>query len=502
MFRPSQTIFKSSSQASSLLGRVSQCSNAISGLGFVARRRFYLGVVEPTITYTAPICSDVAKLRIGKASLRSTQRKFCIHAIRGFHTVPTLTAIALLCILPLNLKVVLLSSLLRPPDTLPFTPESPLPLFAECFAFRTALSDLCSLPPSLSTAISSDRISLLSALSFPFPHSPHPLVAQCQTLFPSSNLTLHWVKGHSGNPGNCQADTLAKDEFILARPSFFLKLGLTPSSLSSSHSFLLPSTAIATSLLTGHTFIAAFIDPTCPHCNQAPETIDHIFFDCPNLDSLRAIFFHKCLTDLGLIPTSLPQLFSSGKAWALALDLATQSNSRSACSSPPLSLTFPRGGRNAVSWPAILESFGSGVDLLSSDSQTLQLQLLDENMNILKVNNASGWFTIIVPRKSSSSSDTEDGLPEPTYVQPLLKPYEDMMYHQVIVDKADSAVNLEIHPERPDADLLIFLRHRAKPLPHRYDLMVPLRSLTPNSNGHSSSTRLHEFYIFATRRPD
>ncbi|UYV70176.1 hypothetical protein LAZ67_7002095 [Cordylochernes scorpioides] len=229
------------------------------------------------------------------------------------------------------------------------------------------LASHCS--PSLSAAISSDCLSLLSALSSP--HSPHPLVAQCQTLLysllPSRNLTLHWVKGHSGNLGNCQADTLAKsatvapslpphytlapktahhkflsrhfwslwdEEFISAKPTFFLKLGLSPSSLSSSHSFLLPSSAIATGLLTGHTFIAAFphrktpppFDPTCPHCNLAPETIDHVFFDCPNLDSLRATFFNKCLSDLGHIPTSLPQLFSSGKAWAHTLDFATHSN--------------------------------------------------------------------------------------------------------------------------------------------------------------------------------
>ncbi|UYV83587.1 hypothetical protein LAZ67_23001541 [Cordylochernes scorpioides] len=241
---------------------------------------------------------------------------------------------------------------------------------AECFAFRSALSDLRSLPPSLSAAISSDCLSLLSALSSPH-HSPHPLIAQCQTLLysllPSRNLTLHWVKGHSGNLGNCLADTLAKsatvapslppqytlapktahhkfltrhfwslwdEEFISAKPSFFLKLGLSPSSLSSSHSFLLPSSAIATGLLTGHTFIAAFpyrknpppFDPTCPHCDLAPETIEHIFFDCPNLDSLRATFFSNCLSVLGLIPTSLPQLFSSREAWALTLDFASHSN--------------------------------------------------------------------------------------------------------------------------------------------------------------------------------
>ncbi|UYV65219.1 hypothetical protein LAZ67_3003626 [Cordylochernes scorpioides] len=422
-------------KASSLLGRVRQCSNATSGFGFFARRRFYLGVVEPAITYAAPIWSEAAKLRAGKSYLRSVQRKFCVHAIRGFRTTPTLAAISLLRVLPLDLKVLLLSSLLRPPDPLPFTPESPpspffhpsppllpdlsfsllpppapdfdyytdgsktrsgvgagvvrlpspalpsthsirefsIPLAshcsvfqAECLAFRTALTDFQSLPSCYSAAFSSDCLSLLTALSFP--HSPHPLVAECQTLLysllPSRALTLHWVKGHSGNSGNNIADTLAKsatlapslppqytrasktahqkylsnhfwslweDEFISARPSLFLKLGLTPRSLLSSHRFLLPNTAIATSLLTGHAFIAAFphksgpFSTTCPHCSTAPETLEHVFFICSALDSLRASFFRNTLTILGNIPTSLPELFSSEKAWALTLIFAEYS---------------------------------------------------------------------------------------------------------------------------------------------------------------------------------
>ncbi|UYV70183.1 hypothetical protein LAZ67_7002108 [Cordylochernes scorpioides] len=373
----------------------------------------------------------MTKLCVGKASLRSTQRKFCNHAIRGFRTVPTLTAIALLRVLPLDLKVLLLSSLLHPPTHSPSLPNPPLPLSAsprllssrtslsrfsppqfptstttpmapsraaasgsvlpeslllpscfppplnlsipfashcsvfqaECFAFRTALSDLRSLPPSLSAAISCDCLSLLSALSSL--HSPHPLVAQCQTLLysllppatsPSTGLKAPprpfsptticpCIQNYPPQYALASKTThhkflshhfwsLWEDEFISARPSYFLKLGLTPNSHFSSHSFLLPSTAIATGLLTGHTFIAAYphrktpppFDPTFHHCNQAPETIDHILFDCPNLDSLRATFFNNCLSDLGLIPTSFPQLFSSSKAWALTLDFATRSN--------------------------------------------------------------------------------------------------------------------------------------------------------------------------------
>ncbi|UYV73028.1 hypothetical protein LAZ67_10001594 [Cordylochernes scorpioides] len=297
-------LYRACEKASSLLGRVSHCSNAVFGLGFVARRRFYCGVVEPAITYAAPIWCDAVKLRVGKASLHSTQRKFRIHAIRGFRTVPTLFAIALLRVLPL--KVHLLSSLLRPPDPLPFTPEPPFPLSssfrlfstrtslsrfsppplptsnttpmapsrgaasgpAECFDFQSALSYLCSFSPSLSAAIISDCLSLLSALS-----PPTPLTPSLPNAKPSSTLSSPPATSPSGNLGNCRPDTLAKgatvapslppqyalapkpthhkflshhfwslwdEEFISAKPSFFLKLGITPSSLSSSQALPLP----------------------------------------------------------------------------------------------------------------------------------------------------------------------------------------------------------------------------------------------------------------------
>ncbi|UYV72205.1 hypothetical protein LAZ67_9002174 [Cordylochernes scorpioides] len=115
-------------RALSFFSRLGRCSNARYGFGFHARRRLYLGAIEPAITYAASIWEDAAKTRAGRSQLRSTQRKFCVHAIRGFRTTPTIAAITLLRVLPLDMKVLLLSSLLRPPGSLPFRAERrPLP---------------------------------------------------------------------------------------------------------------------------------------------------------------------------------------------------------------------------------------------------------------------------------------------------------------------------------------------------------------------------------------
>ncbi|GIX93744.1 polycystic kidney disease protein 1-like 2 [Caerostris extrusa] len=118
----------------------------------------------------------------------------------------------------------------------------------------------------------------------------------------------------------------------------------------------------------------------------------------------------------------------------------------------------------AVSWPAILDSYGDSVDLLSNDTKTLQLIMLDENLDMMLVQNTTGWFTIKVPR-------------EPSFAHAVIKWNEEMVYHQFIVEKADSAVNIEITPTDPDVELLIFVKHRVKPLLHSYDLMINLANV-------------------------
>ena len=144
----------------------------------------------------------------------------------------------------------------------------------------------------------------------------------------------------------------------------------------------------------------------------------------------------------------------------------------------------------AVSWPAILESYGNSVDLLSADTKTLQLMLLDDKLNIMDVSNTSELFGIIVPRNkdrqdntddpdsvSSSHLNDDDDDDESQVINPSenIKWYEHMVYHQVLVDKAYAAVNIEIRPSNPDAELLLFFNYKHKPLPDLYERLIPLR---------------------------
>lgn len=130
----------------------------------------------------------------------------------------------------------------------------------------------------------------------------------------------------------------------------------------------------------------------------------------------------------------------------------------------------------AVSWPAILESYGNSVDLLSADTKTLQLLVLNESLHILDIRNTTKSFSIIVPRKGADNSEVES-LPEPTYVVPKIKWYEQMVYHQFMVEKADSAVNIEVGPTNPDSELLLFIKHREKPMYDFFDILIPLKAV-------------------------
>ncbi|UYV68472.1 hypothetical protein LAZ67_5004413 [Cordylochernes scorpioides] len=209
-----------------------------------------------------------------------------------------------------------------------------------------------SLPPHLSVAIFSDCLSRL--LSLPDLHCRHPLIHRCQTtlykLLDSCRITLHWVKGHSGNFGNCRADALARsasentaspaqyklasrrtlfnylsksfwDTWETSPPThtIYKNLGISPRSLSSSHKHIIPDCAITTGSFDKAKHIRA---PTCNHCLSSPETISHIFFECPNLDPERSQLYTACLTTIGYIPLHLKDLFWKDKLWKLILRFA------------------------------------------------------------------------------------------------------------------------------------------------------------------------------------
>ena len=65
----------------------------------------YRHVIEPTVTYAAGIWGTATKYDLVRRLLRSFQRSYAIRAIRGFHTVSAVSALALAQFTPLHLKV-------------------------------------------------------------------------------------------------------------------------------------------------------------------------------------------------------------------------------------------------------------------------------------------------------------------------------------------------------------------------------------------------------------
>ena len=120
--------------------------------------------------------------------------------------------------------------------------------------------------------------------------------------------------------------------------------------------------------------------------------------------------------------------------------------------------------------------------------------MLDENLRIMDVSNTSERFGIVVPRASSekedqdaddtdlllneaesSSSISESG----DMISPSeeIKWFEQMVYHQILIDKSYAAANVEITPTNSKAELLLFLNYKHKPMPDLYEMVIPLRSL-------------------------
>ncbi|UYV82602.1 hypothetical protein LAZ67_22000090 [Cordylochernes scorpioides] len=362
-------------RALSILGRLKGCSNARSGLGFHARRRLYIGAIEPAITYGAPIWADAVKTSAGRSQLRSTQRKFCLHAIRGFRTVPLLAAIALLRILPLDLKILLLSSLSRPPEPLPFQVERDLlPSSTRLHLFFPISPTVPSLLAHLTsvtspTAPKPKRGLVQASPEFPLPPlgfhpCPSPYISPLTAAFfkpkalPSSRrygtsppflLTSRLGSSRTAFPFYTPSPTSIQGFLWCSRyrgcsfPSSPIDLSpytgskamlgssvfnISPLSLLNEHRFIHPSSQVITGFLTGHSFIGSYRysrrdllrEITCPDCHLAPETVEHIFFNCPHLDDLRATLFNSCLSIAGRIPTTLSDFATSSSLWRSACD--------------------------------------------------------------------------------------------------------------------------------------------------------------------------------------
>lgn len=78
--------------------------------------------------------------------------------------------------------------------------------------------------------------------------------------------------------------------------------------------------------------------------------------------------------------------------------------------------------------------------------------MLDESLNIMDVSNTSELFGIIVPRnrdddtdddEDSSSKGMTDEIPDANWISPneTIKRFEQMVYHQFLIDKSYAAVS-------------------------------------------------------------
>ncbi|UYV73845.1 hypothetical protein LAZ67_11001116 [Cordylochernes scorpioides] len=168
------------------------------------------------------------------------------------------------------------------------------------------------------TAIASDCLAALHAICNPeLPKTS--LIAEIVRNLNHLNVQLCWVRGHSGIEGNEHADKLAKaaaesslpisystlsKKFVRARSEqyshqLWKELYVTDHSTRNLRRIAaFPNTLMAilpkikfcgttSTILTGHGFVKADAaklsrdDPTCPHCHEEDQTVDHLLFGCP-----------------------------------------------------------------------------------------------------------------------------------------------------------------------------------------------------------------------------
>ncbi|UYV77902.1 hypothetical protein LAZ67_15002762, partial [Cordylochernes scorpioides] len=168
--------------------------------------------------------------------------------------------------------------------------------------------------------IASDCRSALSAICTSGPVRSTLVAKIILALNTNQNVNLCWVPGHCGIDGKERADRAAKNAAVLIlEPSF----SILPRSLARNHSRVaaldawtevycqdhynrhlrriahtpdrllqfLPKVCpgeVTTTLLTGHGHVRADLvlwrlgqDPSCPHCMEEQQTVDHLLFRCP-----------------------------------------------------------------------------------------------------------------------------------------------------------------------------------------------------------------------------
>ncbi|GAB6020442.1 polycystic kidney disease 1-like 2 [Chamberlinius hualienensis] len=128
-------------------------------------------------------------------------------------------------------------------------------------------------------------------------------------------------------------------------------------------------------------------------------------------------------------------------------------------------------GIMAMLLPAPLQTFGRDIGQLSLNTKTIQIELYDENMQPINIKNSSKPIDIFIPRVFSNQTDD---MPKAVKVNGSLKWNELMMYHQFVVDKPGSSINVEFTPDESQPNFLLFLRHLKKPSIDNFDMVIPL----------------------------
>ncbi|UYV64838.1 hypothetical protein LAZ67_3002121 [Cordylochernes scorpioides] len=193
--------------------------------------------------------------------------------------------------------------------------------------------------------IASDCKSALSAICTSGPVRSTLVAEIVLALNTNQNVKLCWVPGHCGIDGNERADRAAKNAAVSTlEPTF----SILPRSLARNHSRtaaldawtevycrdhsnrhlrriahtpdrllqFLPKVRpgeVTTTLLTGHGHVRADLvlwqpgeDPSCPHCMEEQQTVDHLLFRCP------AFMRHRMQTALLLGRTSFDTVSLAG----------------------------------------------------------------------------------------------------------------------------------------------------------------------------------------------